>query len=116
MVFIKRKKKINNVNFNSYFCSMLTQEQINIIIETMKPYNPTKIGIFGSVARNEDKENSDIDILYSFNSIYTLFDLAGIQIELEEKLNKEVDLVEYSTINHRLKETILLDSKLIYGL
>ncbi len=47
---------------------MLTQSQIDIIINTMKPFNPIKIGVFGSVARNESIESSDIDILYSFNS------------------------------------------------
>ncbi|EIJ38134.1 putative nucleotidyltransferase [Galbibacter orientalis DSM 19592] len=52
---------------------MLTQSQIDIIIDAMKPFNPTKIGVIGSVARNEATESSDVDILYSFNSKYSLF-------------------------------------------
>ncbi|QDH77912.1 hypothetical protein FKX85_02180 [Echinicola soli] len=32
----------------------------------MKPYKPTKIGVVGSVARNEETEESDIDFLYEF--------------------------------------------------
>jgi len=81
----------------------------------MKPFNPTKIGIFGSVARNEATENSDIDILYSFNSKYSLFDLAGLQIKLQELLKKKVDLVEFTAIHPRLKERILTDAKIFYG-
>lgn len=94
---------------------MLTQNQIDIIIQTMKPYNPTKIGVFGSFARGEATEKSDIDILYTFNSRYSLFDLAGLQIKLEELLNKEVDLVEFTAIHPKLKKRILSDVKIVYG-
>ena len=93
---------------------MLTKNQIDIIIETMKPFNPTKIGIFGSVARNEATETSDIDILYSFGSRYSLFDLAGLQIQLQEALKKEVDLVEFTAIHPKLRLNILNDLKIIY--
>lgn len=94
---------------------MLTQSQINIIINTMKPFNPIKIGVFGSVARNEATEISDIDILYSFNSKYSLFDLVGLQIKLQELLKKNVDLVEFTAIHPELKDRILTDAKIFYG-
>ena len=94
---------------------MLSQRQINIIINAMKPFNPTKIGIFGSVARNEEKESSDIDIAYTFDSKYSLFDLAGLQIKLQEALKREVDLVEFSAIHPKLKKYILPDIKIVYG-
>lgn len=94
---------------------MLTQNQIDIIINTMKPFNPVKIGIFGSFARNEHTQKSDIDILYSFNSRYSLFDLAGLQIKLEELLQKEVDLVEFTSIHPKLEKRILSDVKIVYG-
>jgi len=94
---------------------MLTQNQIDIIIKAMKPFNPTKIGVFGSVARNEATVSSDIDILYSFNSKYSLFDLAGLQIELMELLKKNVDLVEFTAIHPRLRDRILTDAKIFYG-
>lgn len=93
---------------------MLTQSQINIIINTMKPFNPIKIGVFGSVARNEATESSDIDLLYSFNSKYSLFDLAGLQIKLQELLKKNVDLVEFTAIHPGLKDRILTDAKIFY--
>ena len=98
-----------------YICqAMLSQQQINIIINTLKPFNPKKIGIFGSYSRGENTNDSDIDILYLFDSKYSLFDLAGLQIELEEKLKKDVDLVEYTAIHPLLKEKILKDLKMVY--
>ena len=93
---------------------MLSQKQIIIIINPLKPFNPNKIGIFGSYSRDENTEESDIDILYSFDSKYSLFDLAGLQMELQEKLHKGVDLVEFSAIHPRLKAQILNDAKIVY--
>lgn len=94
---------------------MLAKNEIDIIIDAMKPFKPTKIGIFGSVARNEASDQSDIDILYSFASKYSLFDLVGLQIKLQEALNKDVDLVEFSTIHPKLKKHILSDVIMVYG-
>lgn len=93
---------------------MLSQNQINIIVDTLKPFNPTKIGIFGSYSRDENTEGSDVDILYSFNSKYDLFDLIGLQIELQSRLKKEVDLVEFTAIHPRLKTRILNEVKIVY--
>ncbi len=94
---------------------MLSQKEINIIIETLKPYNPKRIGIFGSVARNEETSLSDIDILYSFNSPISLFSLVDIQNALQKNLHKEVDLVSEKAIHHLLKKKVLNDLKVIYG-
>lgn len=95
---------------------MITQKQIDIIIEIMKPYNPKKIGIFGSFARGENSDNSDIDILYDFDfdDAVTLFTLAGIQEKLEKKLQKEVDLVPEKYIYPIIKESIMNDLRIIY--
>ena len=94
---------------------MLSQKEIDIIIETLKPYNPKRIGIFGSVARNEEKKSSDIDILYNFNSPISLFGLVDIQNALQTNLKKEVDLVSENAVHHLLKKNISNDLKIIYG-
>ena len=93
---------------------MISEKHINIIINTLKPFKPTKIGVFRSYSRGENTENSDIDILYSFNSKYNLFDLVGLQFELQEKLQKAVDLVEFTAIHPRLQNRILNEAKIIY--
>ena len=94
---------------------MLSQQQINIIVDTLKPFNPTKIGIFGSFSRGENTENSDVDILYSFENAIGLFKLIGLKTELESKLSKKVDLVSEKYVNPKLKSIILKDLKIIYG-
>lgn len=95
--------------------SMLTQNQIDIIIQTMKPFNPTKIGVFGSFARGEATEKSDIDILYSFQQTVGMFKLISLQQELENKLKSKVDLVSEKYVNPKLKSSIMSDLKIIYG-
>ena len=95
---------------------MISQEQKNIIIETLKPYNPSFIGLFGSYARNEETENSDIDLLYEFNyPKFSLFDLIGLKETLNKKLNKPVDLVSREFINKHLKPYIEKDLKVLFS-
>lgn len=94
---------------------MLSEEQKNIIIKAMMPFKPLRIGVFGSFARNEDNEKSDIDLLYDFNSTYSLFDLSGLKIELQNLLNRNVDLVEFTAIHPSLKKSIIKDSVIFYG-
>lgn len=93
---------------------MLTKKEIDIIINTLKPYNPKRIGLFGSVARNEETSTSDIDILYSFNSPISLFSKYNIVEELQLKLHKEVDLVSENAVHPKLKQYIYNDLKMIY--
>ena len=81
------------------------------IIPILKHNEVIKAGIFGSYARGEQKKNSDIDILIKVKSgkKFSLFDLVGLQIELEERLGKKVDLLTYNGISPYLKKYILED-------
>lgn len=63
-------------------------------------------GVFGSLARNEQNRNSDVDILVEFLPGATLFDLSGLGIFLEEKLKSKVDLVSQNAIRDELKHNI----------
>ncbi len=67
------------------------------IIPILKRNDVVKAGIFGSYARGEETMKSDIDILikYRARSRKSLLDLVGLELELEEKVGKKVDLVEY---------------------
>jgi len=89
---------------------------INItIINYLRPYEPERIGIFGSFARKEDMPDSDIDILVKFKKTISLLELAQIHRELSQILGKEVDLVTEASIkNERLKRYIYNDLKIIF--
>jgi predicted nucleotidyltransferase len=92
---------------------MITEEQKKIIIDTMLPYKPTYIGIFGSYARGDNRDDSDIDILYLLQEAvgFAMFDMKD---DLERLLHTKVDLVSKKYIKPRLKDYILNDVKVIY--
>ena len=58
------------------------------IIPILKKYCVSRASLFGSMARGEDNNQSDIDILIEPASGTTLFDMAGIQIDLQKSLKK----------------------------
>ncbi len=81
----------------------------------LKSHDVKKAAVFGSYVRKEEKKTSDIDILIEFKSSSkkSLLDLVSLKLDLEDALNKKVDLVEYSTIKPALKESILKEQKLV---
>ncbi|HPZ10662.1 MAG TPA: nucleotidyltransferase family protein [Candidatus Eremiobacteraeota bacterium] len=78
--------------------------------EIESKYNATIKGIFGSYAREEENENSDIDILVDFHEEADLFDVSGLALFLREKLNLKVDLIPEDSIREEIKDYILKDT------
>ena len=96
---------------------MTTFEKINKsdVENIFKSFGVKKASIFGSVARNEDKENSDIDFVVSFISKYDLLDIIGLKQELSAKFNRNIDVITEKSIHSKyLKENIYKDAKVIY--
>lgn len=94
---------------------MSSVEIKNIILESLKQYNPLFIGLFGSYARNEQNINSDIDILVSFQNGISLLSLIRLEDELSVKLGRKVDLVTEEAIrNKRIKDNISNDLQIIF--
>lgn len=81
--------------------------------QASEEYGLQEIGIFGSFARAEASDNSDVDVVIRVRKP-DLFMLAGIKSDLEELLNRPVDIVTYrETMNQFLKKRI--DGETIYA-
>jgi uncharacterized protein len=94
---------------------MSRQEVEYIILNCLKPYNPERVGIFGSFARNENTHDSDIDILVNFKITPSLLQLIRIENELSKNLGFKVDLItEGSLKNKKIKDHIYRDLQIIY--
>ena len=93
----------------------MNREELNItIIRYLKKYHVDRVGIFGSFARNQNRPNSDLDILIRFKKNPTLLQLAKIERELSELLDIKVDIVtEPSITDSLLKENIEKDLQII---
>ncbi len=93
----------------------MNKETINIIINTLQEYNPERIGIFGSYARNENSNSSDIDILVKFRSTLSLLQIVHIENLISQKLGIKADLVTEGALkNEAIKESINKDLQIIY--
>jgi len=85
------------------------------IIPVLENHGVKKASVFGSFARGENKKSSDIDILVEFEGGKTLLDLVGLEMELEKKLGRKVDLITYNSISPLLRKSILDSEVKIYG-
>lgn len=81
-------------------------DEVRAIIARYPVRNPR---IFGSVARGDDAEGSDLDILVEPLRGTTYFTLAKLQLELEELLGVEIDIATPGAIGPRLAERMNQD-------
>lgn len=88
------------------------QEISNTIIPILIKYNVKKASLFGSYARGNNNEKSDIDILIEPPEQMGI-SVVRLKRELEQVLNKKVDLVSFSGISRYLKDSILANQKII---
>lgn len=95
----------------------MTKSEILTILQNYKTeyfekYGILDIGIFGSTARNEAQEESDVDVVIKLQKP-ELFMLVGIKQELESRFNRPVDIVTYrERMNPFLKKRI--DREAVY--
>ena len=93
---------------------MSQQEIVKKIKPILRKQGVKKAALFGSVARGDNKKNSDVDILIEPPKKFSLLDLSGLKIDLEEILNKKVDILTYDGIHPLLKDIILNEQVLFY--
>jgi len=90
----------------------------HLIMSLAKKYRIKELSLFGSVLRDDFKDDSDIDILIQFidDREYSLFDLFRIREEFEQALGKEVDLIEKRGLrNPYRRANILSTARVIYA-
>ncbi|WP_103670526.1 nucleotidyltransferase family protein [Pseudanabaena sp. BC1403] len=97
---------------NSLDKEYILKELRFIKAELSDRYKVSKIGIFGSVARNEANENSDIDIVVEMEP--NMLKRASLKTELESRFGRKVDVIRYrNNMNAYLKSRI--DEDAIYA-
>jgi predicted nucleotidyltransferase len=78
--------------------------------ELAAQYNISSLSLFGSVARNEARTDSDVDLLVEFNQPVGLFQFIELQQRLEALLGCKVDLGTPRSLKPRLKEQVLREA------
>jgi uncharacterized protein len=77
---------------------------------TLKKYGVRSLALFGSVARNQARKQSDVDLLVEFSQPVGLFQFARLKMYLEEVLGHKVDLVTPEALRKELREDILREA------
>lgn len=91
------------------------EEIISLIKPILLSFEIKRASLFGSFAKGNATESSDIDILVEFGEGKSLFDLIRLEMKIEEVLNKKVDIITFNSIHPYLKESILSEQVVIYG-
>lgn len=97
---------------------MLTVQQIKQVVTDYFKDKPVKnVYLFGSYARGEAKEESDVDLLFSLeeNNRLTYFGLAQYLIDLQSILYKKIDFVEDRLVYPRIRKYVDVDKILLFS-
>jgi len=86
------------------------QEHRNEILQLAQKYGARNVRIFGSIARGEAREDSDVDVLVDLESGRSLFDLGGLLIDLEHLLGCRVDVFTAKGLRQRIRNRVLKES------
>ena len=90
----------------------LLKEKREDILAVAARHGAFNVRVFGSVARGEETEDSDIDLLidYDLTKISAWFP-GGLLMDLQDLLDRKVDIVTEKGLSHLIKDRVLADAK-----
>ena len=86
------------------------------LLDLCRRYQVASLKVFGSVARGDEREDSDIDILVRFVRPVSLLTLVRLERELSDLFGRKVDLVTEQGISPYIRDTVLSSAQGIYEL
>lgn len=110
------QKSLYNVSMR--MSTPLTLDEIVEQLKRMVPllrqkYHVRTLEVFGSYVRGEEQENSDLDLLVTFDEVPTLFQYVALENDLSDALNVKVDLVMKDSLKPSVRERILKEARTI---
>lgn len=88
--------------------------EANRLVELCRWHGVVRLSLFGSVARGEAGEESDVDLLVEFSRRISLLQFVALERQLSEILGKKVDLLTREGISPYLWEKIQRDLQVVY--
>lgn len=83
------------------------------ISHILRRHDVHRAALFGSFATGEAKQHSDVDILVEFKGQKSLLDLVALKIEMEEALQRKVDVLTYDSLAPLIRERVLKEQVII---
>jgi len=84
------------------------------LIEVCRQNDVAMVGVFGSTARGEAGEQSDIDLLVEFSKPKSLLKLVALERQLSTALGKKVEVLTEAAISPYLRDRIKRELRVIY--
>ncbi len=81
------------------------------ILRSAAHHGAYNVRIFGSVARGEADEDSDVDFLVNMETGRSLFDLGSLLMDLQDLLGREVDVVTEAGLRPRIRRRVLSEAR-----
>lgn len=88
----------------------ILHEKREDVIEVAERHGVTSIRVFGSVARGDESAESDIDLLVTTGPSVSPWFPAGLILELEQLLDRHIDIVTESGLNPLLRDQVLTEA------
>jgi len=76
-------------------------------IPVLRSFGVVRSALFGSFARNEAREDSDVDILVELPKGKSLVDLVELQAQLSQTIGKNTDVVTFDSLHYLLRDRVL---------
>jgi hypothetical protein len=83
----------------------------NAMPEARKRFHVRDLAVFGSIARGEGRDASDVDVLDDFEGPTTFDDFMGLRAWLEDLLGRRIDLVTRAALKPRLRARIEAEAR-----
>lgn len=80
------------------------------ILRIAAQHGAQNVRIFGSTARGEAEEDSDVDVLVDLEAGRSLFDLGGLLMDLQDLLGRKVDVVTEKGLRTRIRDRVLREA------
>ncbi|MCB1946784.1 MAG: nucleotidyltransferase family protein [Thauera sp.] len=91
--------------------SDVLRRRVDTIREAAARFHVRNPRVFGSVLHGTDKDGSDLDLLVDPQPGTTLFDLGGLQVELEDMLGVRVDVVTPGDLPARIRAQVIAEAR-----
>jgi hypothetical protein len=88
----------------------LVIEKREKIVSLADSYGAVNVRLFGSVARGDDRPDSDVDFLVDVQRQWSLFDHIGLIQDLEDLLDRKVDLIPADSLREFCRDRILAEA------
>jgi predicted nucleotidyltransferase len=89
------------------------QHMLDVIVSTLKEHGAVEVLLFGSFARGSEKKESDVDIIVEFKETKSLIEHMQIEMELQDKIGRKLDMFTKKSIDPHLKEHIMSQAVVI---